>query len=622
MGQAQRPRPLLSFFGTVEGTLVLLLLAVLLPVILAQVGLSLVNFEVRAAEQAQSQLNVARVAAVTANNYVRDVERTELAIGTALTASPPPPPQEETRLLAASTAAYIAVLRFSWFDPAGRAIASSEPRVVGLDFGDRLYVQQVQAGQEMVVSDLFPARIGDGQIFVIARGIRDAQGNLQGMVVAAIDPDVVSRVLLPTELTNGTTVAVFDANGQLVYQNPPAAPGVTRQDWARALPQLAQAQAGQEAMGAFVSPANGQRQVFGLTPAGTTGWVALAYRPQAQVTAPLVQNLLVQLGLLLGIGALGLAIALRGSRSITVPLEHVRRHALAVGRGEQPPPLQPRGPIELRDLAVASNHMAAEIQAREERIRALYGAERQARAEAEAAVRAREQFLAGSAHELKTPVTNLRGFAELALRRLTKRGVLSPEELRRTLETIDRQADRLARLVAQLLDVASIEAGEMELRRQETDLTALAQGVASRLHAATQRRVDVAAPGPLPALVDAARIEQVLANLVDNAAKFSPKDRPVEVALAAPDPESVRIAVRDHGPGIPPERRELIFTRFYQAQAGRPFSGLGLGLYYARRIVELHGGTIAAEAPPGGGTRLVLTLPVRPPEGQGLEQAR
>lgn len=600
------------FFATVRGTLVLLLLVVLLPVLLAQVGLSVSNYFARLSQEAQAQVDLARAIARTTESFVRDVQRTELAVGTTLTASPPPSPAEQTRLLTTVADDYPAILRINWLDPAGRALASSDPRAVGLDFGDRPYAQEVQAGQEMVLSNLFSARVDGQDVFTISRGIRDAQGNLLGIVVAVVDPKRLGELALTIERTGGAAIAIFDARGRLVYRRPEVPPDQIGQDWTSALPQLAQASAGQEVTGTFVSPVDGQERVFALAPIRVGGWVALADRSAAQVTAPLIRDLLVQLGLLLGIGGLGLAVALQGSRTITEPLYRVREHALAVGRGETPPPVAPSGPVELRDLASASNRMAAEIQAREQRITALYESERQARAAAEAAIQARDQFLAGSAHELKTPVTNLRGFAELALRRLEKEGPPAPEALRHTLETIDRQADRLARLVAQLLDVAAAEAGELEVARERTDLAALARDVAGRMQSATHRQLRVSAPQPVEAVVDRGRIEQALLNLLDNAAKYSPKDRPIELEVLAPEPATARIAVRDYGPGVPPERRELLFTRFYQAQAGRPFAGLGLGLYYARLVAELHGGHIEAEFPAGGGTRIVLSLPAAP----------
>jgi two-component system sensor histidine kinase KdpD len=113
--------------------------------------------------------------------------------------------------------------------------------------------------------------------------------------------------------------------------------------------------------------------------------------------------------------------------------------------------------------------------------------------------------------------------------------------------------------------------------------------------------------------VDPLRIEQVLMNLLENAAIYSPSGTSIEVQVDAPEPSLAQVMVRDHGPGIAPDRRARLFDRFFQPHAGQHFAGhvgLGLGLYISRAIVEQHGGQIWAEFPPDGGTRFVVRLPI------------
>ncbi len=241
-------------------------------------------------------------------------------------------------------------------------------------------------------------------------------------------------------------------------------------------------------------------------------------------------------------------------------------------------------------------------------------AERRA-ADAEAALRLREEFLNVAAHELKTPLTSLKGYAELTMQRVEQGRLQDPEQLHHALQTIDRQVSRLASLVAQLLDISRIEAGGLRLELQRTDLVALARGTLERMQAATSRHaLSLRAPPSLEATVDPLRVEEVLYNLLDNAIRYSPKGGPVELELSLPDPGTVRIAVRDHGIGVPPAQRQRLFGRFFQASR-RPAGGLGLGLYISRRIVELHGGRIWAEFPEDGGSLFVVTLPLRRGEG-------
>jgi signal transduction histidine kinase len=233
--------------------------------------------------------------------------------------------------------------------------------------------------------------------------------------------------------------------------------------------------------------------------------------------------------------------------------------------------------------------------------------EQAARAEAEAAVAAREEFLSVAAHELRTPVTALLGHTQLA-RRYLERG--DPGCLQARLETIEQQARRLAKLVERLLDVAGLQRGTVSIERQQSDLTSTVGGVVEQFrltHPALP--VAVNAPGPLPVCVDASRIEQVVINLLDNAIKFAGDTMPIEVEVRSDANGAVLVSVRDHGPGIPPAERELVFERFHQAHDQRHYGGMGLGLYVSRELVEQHGGTIWIEEPDGGGARVVVRLP-------------
>ena len=231
-------------------------------------------------------------------------------------------------------------------------------------------------------------------------------------------------------------------------------------------------------------------------------------------------------------------------------------------------------------------------------------------AEAEAAVRLRDEFLSVAAHELKTPLTSLRGFSQLGLRQLDVNGGLNPTVARLALEGIDRQSDKLGRLVARLLEVSRFDAGQFALQREETDLVRLVAGVLQAARArAPGHEIVLTAPATLVARVDPVRIDQVLTNLLDNAIRYSPADRPVSVELSTPTPGTLRLAVCDHGRGIDPEHRDRVFDRFFQAHAQDHASGMGLGLYIGRQIAQAHGGDLQAEFPPDGGTRFVLTLP-------------
>ena len=251
----------------------------------------------------------------------------------------------------------------------------------------------------------------------------------------------------------------------------------------------------------------------------------------------------------------------------------------------------------------------------------LLARERCARAAAEAAVGLRDEFLSIAAHELKTPLTSVRASAAMLARAVDRDRVLDPAVLRRAVERVGRQSEKMGQLVTQLLDLSRIEAGQLALAPEPTDLVPLFEEAVAAVQAtAPDHALRLRAPARLAAVVDPLRVEQVLVNLLGNAVKYSPAG-PVDVDLAAPAPDAVRVAVRDRGPGVPPALRGRLFQRYARGHGEEHRSGMGLGLYVSRRIVELHAGTIRHEAPPDGGSRFVVDLPRGVAPGPGATGA-
>ena len=235
--------------------------------------------------------------------------------------------------------------------------------------------------------------------------------------------------------------------------------------------------------------------------------------------------------------------------------------------------------------------------------------------EARAAVSLRDEFLSVAAHELKTPMTSLRGYAQLLTREFERGEVTNPERARRAASTIQVQSDKLARLVGQLLDVSRLQSGKLAVELKSSEMTDLLREVIdSTRPQLTDHTLVARLPGELWVWIDPLRIEQVVTNLIDNAIKYSPDGGQIDIALSCnPTSDVAVLTVRDRGIGVPLEHRAHIFDRFYQAHAGgalTSMAGMGLGLYISRQIVELHGGTIDAEFPEDGGTRFVVRLPL------------
>jgi len=239
----------------------------------------------------------------------------------------------------------------------------------------------------------------------------------------------------------------------------------------------------------------------------------------------------------------------------------------------------------------------------------LFDALRSARQDvdaAEAAVRMRDEFLSVAAHELKTPLTAAKTAAQLLGRSF--RGTQLSTTQSRALDTVDRQIEKLSRLASQLLDTVRLESGHLALEFGEVDVVALLRDAIEQARTTTDRhQFSLDAPDELRLHADALRLEQVFTNLFDNAVKFSPAGGAIEVS-ARRAATTALLTVRDHGIGVPREHRARLFDQFYQAHPNR--SGLGLGLYISRHIIERHGGTMYAEQPEGAGTRFVISLPL------------
>ena len=239
-----------------------------------------------------------------------------------------------------------------------------------------------------------------------------------------------------------------------------------------------------------------------------------------------------------------------------------------------------------------------------------------ARAQAEAAVRERDEFLALASHELKTPAATLSATAQLLSRQLARRGSLEPEQLQRAVERLREQSQRMARLVENLLDVSRINAGKMTIAPQLVDVRKVVEDVVANCQLTTdQHTIVLHGPDALEAVVDPIRIEQVITNLLDNAIKYSPNGGQIEVEVGEAEPGMVCLSVRDHGIGIPADRRERLFERFYRAHPDTQVTGMGLGLFITQHLVELHGGTISVDSPPGGGALFSVRLPARAQAG-------
>jgi signal transduction histidine kinase len=287
--------------------------------------------------------------------------------------------------------------------------------------------------------------------------------------------------------------------------------------------------------------------------------------------------------------ALSLALVQLLAHGMTSPLREMAAATEAMAGGDYSTRVHATSRDEVGELARAFTRMAADL------------------SEVDAQ---RRRLVADVSHELRTPIAALQALLENLAD-----GVATPDP--QTFETALAQTKRLGRLVTQLLDLSRLESGVVPLERRRTPLAPLLDQAVREAEVADRDVTVTARVDPqLTAYVDAERIHQVLANLLDNATRHSPPGSAVELS-AGRTPSGVALAVTDAGPGIPAADRERVFERFARVDDARSggAGGTGLGLAIARWVVDLHGGTIRVEsAEPGPGCRVVVELPGVPPD--------
>ena len=241
--------------------------------------------------------------------------------------------------------------------------------------------------------------------------------------------------------------------------------------------------------------------------------------------------------------------------------------------------------------------------------------------EAQGAIRLRDEFLSVASHELKTPLTALQLHLQMLRALATKEGgAFTPERARKKLSLAEHQVQRLVTLVNDLLDISRLNSGRMEFRFETMDVTRLVRELLERQrgllgHCGSEVRLHLR--GPYTARVDPMRLEQILTNLLSNAAKYG-QGKPIDVSIEG-DEDGYLVRVRDRGIGIAPEDQERIFERFERAVSERNYGGLGLGLWISRRIALRLGGTLTVRSRLGEGSTFELRLPRFPSETRPSE---
>ncbi len=278
------------------------------------------------------------------------------------------------------------------------------------------------------------------------------------------------------------------------------------------------------------------------------------------------------------------------SRSVARPLQKMATASEAIARGDYDQTLSQQGPEEVQRVASSFNTMATQVKISRQ---------------------AQQDFVANVSHDLKTPITSIRGWSQALL----DGTAVSPNEQQQAASIINKEADRMSRMVSQLLDLARIESGQLEIARQPVDLDQILTDVQQNLLPQAQdNEIHLtleSVPVP-PVLGDHDRLVQLFTNLVENALAHTPAGGRIHLQVQPHGDKAVEGIVQDTGAGIPPDELSRIFERFYQVDKARSSErrGSGLGLAIVQELAAAHNGRVQVRSQVGEGTIFTVRLPI------------
>ena len=359
------PLPLKKrFLPSIQGKLVLLLFILVIPNLFILTYMYYDRFQSRRVEELQANLELARAVSKNFEAFCRDIVIDEVLIGTALTSSQPLSNQDQNRILAKARTMRSTVWRLFWVNPAGRILAATDPESIGIEVTERSYFREMQAGRDIVVSDLIPAKKTGRPTFTISRAIRNDGGGLVGIVIAEIAPDELEGVL-GIQRSLDASVAILDSKGMLVYRYPAVNCTWEQRNWLAQVPLVEDTLKSKEVVARVTAVSTGKPQLSAFAPIPSIGWVSAASRAEDVVMRAVRFKLLPQAALRLLVTVIAFGIALVYSRKISASIGKLRDHVLALGRGESQTPAAMAGTVELDDLANAFNKMTEDLQSRQ-----------------------------------------------------------------------------------------------------------------------------------------------------------------------------------------------------------------------------------------------------------------
>jgi signal transduction histidine kinase/CheY-like chemotaxis protein/HPt (histidine-containing phosphotransfer) domain-containing protein len=588
-----------------RGRIILIGIAILVPLI--AVMLQLAQYE-RDSALASAEQKVKLFASLTADRQYRFVQNAQIVLSQLANDWHTLPTAEGcSEFLAAVEARHewMSALRVSGSD--GGGVCADRPEVLAFNMSDRGYFRAVLSGEAFAISDQLSSREAGQSIVVAAVPVRDGD-RLIGVLAAAIDLEALAD-LLPFELRHdpGVIVDLIDGNGMLLARHPHVPELIGKLGSDEPLFKMAL----QLPRGTVELPdLKGKARLFAFQKIDTVDWVVAVGISRDAVLGPIETALHERLLLIAAIVASSCLIGLLGGEVFVLrPLRDLARTAQALQRGDLAARPRLTGVSEVGALERALNGMAEAIEQRDSDLNASRAAREQAVGDARQANEATSQFLASMSHEIRTQIGGIVGYNDLLLAEN-----LGPKQ-RRYAERTGAAAAAVITVIDGILDIARIEAREVEIEHLPFLLSALIDNVISMIRPTAEHKgldlsFDLDSELPPAVLGDESRLRQVLLNLLTNAVKFTATGGVTLRVQHAQSDGCIRFSVLDSGIGIAEDQHHRLFKRFSQVHdaSRHDYGGTGLGLAICKHLVELMGGRLGFTSEPGQGSTFWIEL--------------
>jgi len=467
--------------------------------------------------------------------------------------------------------------------------ADRRPGLAAVNF-DAGLLREVRDAPQGIISNLVDIDAGSGTYVTYLAVPLQRAGVFQGALYIGIESAAWLEFFKRYPIGERATLTLNDRTGRIIMRT------LNNEKWAgkRSTEQFLSHTVGKAEGSMLVKGVDDTRYYSAFSRSRTAAWLIGTGVPQGEVEAALSRPTLMILLSVFGAASLAIVFAYVLGRRITGALTALSSSVASVAAGEPRQPQEPLPIAEAETVRRALNDGADLLEARERSLNEALAAEAESRTAAESASRAKDDLLAMLGHELRNPLNAIKAAVSVLEMPQAK-----PEVIERARGVVHRQIGHLTSIIDDLLDVARLDSGKAQLKNQPLDLAAVARHVVDTFRDTGRSREHVVAADLHEAWIvgDETRLEQVIANLLDNACKYTPRGGSVSIR-AAPEGGEAVLSVADSGSGIAPEVLPKIFDLFSQGARtlDRSQGGLGLGLTVVRRLVDLHGGSIDAHS--------------------------